>query len=71
MADEPLRPGDVVELKSGGPRMTITSIRNDEANVAWFDDEGEQHETGFKVVALRKADGSEGRPALTRVRSDR
>lgn len=30
MPDHDFQPGDVVELKSGGPRMTVTSIRTDE-----------------------------------------
>jgi len=28
--------GDVVQLKSGGPRMTITAISGDAVSVSWF-----------------------------------
>jgi uncharacterized protein YodC (DUF2158 family) len=30
--------GDVVMLKSGGPKMTVTEIANGMAGVAWFDE---------------------------------
>ena len=37
MTDEkPLEVGDVVELKSGSPKMTIEEIDEEEADVVWF-----------------------------------
>lgn len=30
--------GDVVELKSGGPSMTVTSVDGDKVSVVWFED---------------------------------
>jgi uncharacterized protein YodC (DUF2158 family) len=36
MSDE-FKPGDVVALKSGGPRMTIKFIENGEASCTWFE----------------------------------
>jgi uncharacterized protein YodC (DUF2158 family) len=29
--------GDVVALKSGGPRMTIATIEGDKVNCEWFE----------------------------------
>ncbi len=45
--------GDVVELKSGGPDMTITSIEGDKANCTWFV-EGKPHYGQFPIIALQK-----------------
>ena len=28
--------GDVVQLKSGGPEMTVTAVNNNEVACAWF-----------------------------------
>ena len=41
------RVGDVVQLKSGGPRMTVTSVDNDAAGVptvwcTWFEGSNEK-----------------------------
>ncbi|MGJ0319270.1 DUF2158 domain-containing protein [Aliarcobacter cryaerophilus] len=30
--------GDTVQLKSGGPVMTISSVEDDEIECCWFDD---------------------------------
>ena len=43
MSDTALKKGDVVQLKSGGPKMTVTGVGNsfmtDEATIwcTWFD----------------------------------
>ena len=29
-------PGDVVVLKSGGPKMTVTAVHTDHVRVVWF-----------------------------------
>jgi uncharacterized protein YodC (DUF2158 family) len=52
MADK-FNPGDIVQLKSGGPKMTVTQLIEDGswAYTAWF--AGSKHETGrFPVVTL-------------------
>lgn len=45
--------GDVVELKSGGPSMTIKWIKEDDAWCEWFD--GKKAEgRKFALVSLKK-----------------
>jgi hypothetical protein len=51
MADEPIRPGDVVQAKSGGQRWTVAEIEADKA--VCVDDKGNQ--MTFPVVTLKKA----------------
>lgn len=51
--------GDVVQLKSGGPRMTVHTLDNDmddseaEVTCMWFDEKQEQHVRVFKVLTLK------------------
>ena len=63
MADEQLQAGDVVQLKSGGPKMVIEWInRKNPPNVfanlgaccSWFDSSGKQHTKMFAESALKK-----------------
>jgi len=42
-----IKPGDVVQVKSGGPRMTVTSIEA-MASVIWF----VQSENAFRTAAI-------------------
>lgn len=54
--------GDVVELKSGGPVMTVTDLMAgypDDANCSWFS--GDKLEQGaFPMAALREVEKDEG-----------
>lgn len=34
-----MKPGDVVQLKSGGPAMTVDSLHGDEVLCVWFANE--------------------------------
>ncbi len=47
--------GDVVQLKSGGPYMTVTEIDSDsDAHCVWFINDEQQHQNYFNVAALKK-----------------
>lgn len=52
MADATFNVGDIVQLKSGGPKMTITSLASkDRVYTAWF--AGSKNETStFPILAL-------------------
>ena len=52
-----IKAGDVVELKSGGPRMTVDKVIDSGMNVTvvWFCQGGIAHELIFSVAALVKS----------------
>jgi uncharacterized protein YodC (DUF2158 family) len=45
--------GDVVQLKSGGPTMTVNSIDDNEVECVWFVKDQQQYGS-FPAVVLRK-----------------
>lgn len=51
---EEFKEGDVVELKSGGPKMTIKTIYDDDGSIhcQWFAEAGQ--EAIFKSYELKK-----------------
>jgi len=56
-----LQPGDVVQLKSGGPKMTVgkpSSGFPNEFFCYWLDPAGALHEKSIPVAALTKSDSS-------------
>jgi uncharacterized protein YodC (DUF2158 family) len=60
VANGPLNIGDVVKLKSGGPKMTVTRLltKNGEPTCVceWFEDETNKNAAAaFPVEALAKA----------------
>lgn len=54
-----LKTGDVVRLKSGGPRMTVDSVEgNAVVGVTWFPSHSEMKEARFQSETLEKCDDS-------------
>jgi uncharacterized protein YodC (DUF2158 family) len=45
-------PGDVVRLKSGGPKMTIDSKDGEDYFCIWFDSKNEQKQNSFSGPVL-------------------
>ena len=58
--EEKFQPGDIVKLKSGGPRMTLGHIGTysgeEQAKCQWFDDHNKAQEGLFYLTALEKAE---------------
>jgi uncharacterized protein YodC (DUF2158 family) len=53
--------GDVVQLKSGGPIMTVTGFgkdnnANERVNCTWFDDKDNEKNGAYPAEALQKYD---------------
>jgi uncharacterized protein YodC (DUF2158 family) len=52
------KPGDTVRLKSGGPLMTIHTVRTDgTAWCEWFDKNGKAESREFSLTSLALDDG--------------
>ncbi len=51
-AAPPLRSGDLVRLRSGGPLMTVIGIEGDQVNCAWTDRDGHIGSERFPIAAL-------------------
>jgi uncharacterized protein YodC (DUF2158 family) len=49
--------GTLVQLKSGGPVMTVMWINGDEAYCNWFDDRNELKGSKFRTLQLKIIDG--------------
>ena len=60
-----IRRGDVVTLRSGGPRMTVEAVQKLfgqpglSAHCSWFDAQGVRHQGWFAVEALQKGASTE------------
>ena len=57
MADDPIKVGDTVTVKSGGPLMTVKSLRGNYAICVWFVGKTKK-ESKFALVTLKKDDGA-------------
>lgn len=44
--------GDIVRLKSGGPKMTITALDDASASCAWFDRNGRNQSDDFPLATI-------------------
>jgi uncharacterized protein YodC (DUF2158 family) len=54
--DLAFKPGDVVQLNSGGPRMTVVAVQSDGTlQCIWFHEDGKRGNGVFAQVALRAA----------------
>ena len=56
MADEKFKPGDVVSLRSGGPRMTIATVDGQSAFCEWFTDDQQPQSRSFALTSLKLDD---------------
>jgi uncharacterized protein YodC (DUF2158 family) len=50
----PFQRGDLVRLRSGGPAMTIDSIKGDQADCFWTGLDGEPNAERFPLEVLQK-----------------
>ena len=48
--------GDVVQLKSGGPLMTVTKVFKNEVNTTWFPSDVQNVEGGFIIATIKLAE---------------
>ncbi|MEL7032804.1 MAG: DUF2158 domain-containing protein [Pseudomonadota bacterium] len=49
--------GDVVQLKSGGPKMTVAAVKQDRAICVWFNGQNALHEeksAEFLLATLKR-----------------
>lgn len=53
MAEE-IKAGDIVVLKSGGPKMTVAWVEEGDALCEWFDAKNESKTKRFSVEVLTK-----------------
>lgn len=49
-----IKPGDIVQLKSGGPLMTVVEISNGEALCIWFSSTEQLQKERLPVLSLKK-----------------
>lgn len=55
MATDTIQPGDRVQLKSGGPEMTVSKQINDNWYCQWFE-KGELKSSSFPAHTLKNLD---------------
>ncbi len=69
MAEEQFKSGDVVQLRSGGPKMTVNDIVSGRVECMWFS-EGNKLENGrFNKEALKLVTKSNSGPVAIPVSS--
>ena len=59
MAGEDIKLGDVVQLKSGGPKMTVVDLEPTGAHCLWFypeQQDGDAHLRKIATVALKHSE---------------
>jgi uncharacterized protein YodC (DUF2158 family) len=50
----PFQPGDLVRLRSGGPLMTVDSIKGNQVDCYWTSEDGEPSAESFPIDVLQK-----------------
>lgn len=65
MSDSEIKAGDVVQLRSGGPAMTVCATGVDSVECAWFVPGGEARFGAFSVTSLKRYGGSVERERIT------
>jgi uncharacterized protein YodC (DUF2158 family) len=53
VADEQIKPGDIVSLRSGGPRMTVATVDAQSAFCEWFTDDQQPQSRSFALASLK------------------
>ena len=53
-AASPLQQGDLVRLRSGGPLMTIETVKGSVVDCIWTDPNGQTNEASFPAKVLQK-----------------
>ena len=53
MSSEEFKVGDVVELKSGGPHMTVSYIKDDSCDCLWFLEGDVERLATFNMATLK------------------
>jgi uncharacterized protein YodC (DUF2158 family) len=56
MPEQQFKPGDIVSLRSGGPRMTIATIDGQNALCDWFSDDQQPQSRSFALTSLKAED---------------
>ena len=60
MSDQAIKIGDVVQLKSGGPKMTVVYVDNlegtDRCFCVWIDDSGKEQRKNYPFAACQIVD---------------
>jgi uncharacterized protein YodC (DUF2158 family) len=51
-AAPPLRTGDLVRVRSGGPLMTVTGVEGDQVKCSWTDWDGQFKSGSFPITVL-------------------
>ena len=48
------QPGDLVRLRSGGPAMTVDSVKGNQADCFWTGEDGQPNAERFPIDVLQK-----------------
>jgi uncharacterized protein YodC (DUF2158 family) len=56
MPEQQFKPGDIVSLRSGGPRMTVATIDGQSALCEWFSDDQQPQSRSFALTSLKLDD---------------